>query len=61
LEPHSNRIAIRHRFHCHAVTSMKNQMALAALACCIPVMTTLLTESVGRQMQQSTALPGEFH
>jgi len=31
LEPHGNRLAIRHRFHCHAVTLMKNRIALAAV------------------------------
>jgi hypothetical protein len=30
LEPHSNRLAIRHRFHCHAMTLMKHRRTLAA-------------------------------
>ena len=47
LEPHGNRLAICHRFHCHAMsaTTNWNRMLLAALACCIPLMTSLSVAS----------------
>jgi hypothetical protein len=43
LELHGNRLAICHRFHCHALsaTTSWNRMLLAALTCCIPLMTSL--------------------
>jgi hypothetical protein len=43
LELHGNRLAICHRFHCHALsaTTNWNRMLLAALTCCIPLMTSL--------------------
>jgi hypothetical protein len=41
LESHGNRLAIRHRFHCHAMSRKINRMVVAALACCIPLIASL--------------------
>jgi hypothetical protein len=52
------RLAIRDRFHCHAVTPMKNRMALAALACCISLVTSL--EAASASEHRSRAVTREF-
>jgi hypothetical protein len=57
LEPHDGRLAIR-RFHCHAVTSVTTRMALAALVCCIPMMTSLNVASASEH--RSRAVTREF-
>jgi hypothetical protein len=58
LEPDGNRLAIRHRFHCHAVTAMKNQIVLVALTCCIPLIAFLNVASASEH--RSRAVTREF-
>ena len=58
LEPHGNRVAIRHRFHRHAVTLMTNKVIFVALACCIPLITPLNIASASEH--RSRAVTREF-
>jgi hypothetical protein len=55
LEPDGNRLAIRHRFHCHTVTPVKNRIVLAAVACCIPLMTSLSVASANEHRSRAVA------